>query len=547
MDDFWVMLLTTLPFVAGAGLGIYEITLRLTGRPGQSQQIRTWMLMTTLAAILTGAVALLLTPDVHSTSAITWLPNAGAMQLHLGQSGLFAALVTTAVALGLLLITGAPAPMTGSLLLIACGSANMAFISGHFVSRYVALEIVGLCIALLPLAEVKGSEGSYLSRRVYLILRLGDAGFFTAILMLLNHTGTLEIATALEKGASVSNPALAWIVAGLILAVWVKMGLWPFHNWLGTGKLLSPVANVWVYMTVMPNLGLYLLYRIQPLLVANAQPNILLSWAGLVAACAAVILAVYRAGFPESLSYINAVQGGLIVFWAASGQLNFLPCLLFLSLLRIALTCIGVSKTRRATTVLISVTGTAIVSFWTYAFIGEIEPMSLGTKLLAALVLLLNGVWTLRSVRYQHATHPAASSTPKVLPVEVKSGQSQSFVLCLRELLSWAYRFMRQDALDKLLHGMASRILGVGRWLYRVVEQDLLEQMLRGITVVTLGSGRWLYNVVENTSLEGFLQWITRTVQAMSRRLQKVHTGKLRLNLIWVTLCIIVVLVTVVF
>ncbi len=545
MDKFWVILLITTPFVTGAGLGIHEFALRMTGSQKAFRKVHQWVMLAALTASAAGAVALLFSPDAHPDFALYWIPAAGKMHLHLGQSGLFAALLTTAAAFTLCIIHGTPSPVTGSLLLIAAGSANLAFISGHFVSRYVALEIVGLCIALLPLAEVKGSDGGNLSRRVYLMLRLGDAGFLVAILLLMRYTGTLEIITALEKATSAPTIALQWIVSGLILAVWVKMGIWPFQNWLMTGKRLSPAANAWGYRLLMPNLGLYLLYRIQPLLAVNGHPDRLLSSAGLVAACFAGWLAASRTELRDNTTYLSAMQGGLIVSLAARARLDFLPCLFAFNLLALALFWIGTPRERRTTTGMIALTGAGILAFCLYIVLRMVDSLASGEKLMAVLVLFFSLMWTLRAVRNRNP-NPLTNPVLNVQPTGSIPISHQNSVQHPVEKRHWIQQLIKQDALEVLLVGTVSSVMGIGRWLYQVFERDFLEQILRWITEITLGSGRWLYAVVENASLEGLLQWISRTVRMMSRQLQKVHTGKLRANLLWVVGSIVLILLTVI-
>ena len=139
-------------------------------------------------------------------------------------------------------------------MLLALAATNVAFLIDHFLGRYVALEIMALCIALALLVEVRNSVGGRLARRSYLLLRLGDAGLLTAILVLMDASGTLNIATALEAGSTLDATRLGWVVAGFMLAVWVKLGGWPFHLWSQPGRRLALSSQAWLYATVMPNL-----------------------------------------------------------------------------------------------------------------------------------------------------------------------------------------------------------------------------------------------------------------------------------------------------
>ena len=54
---------------------------------------------------------------------------------------------------------------------------------------------------------------------------------------------------------------------------------------------------------------------------------------------------------------------------------------------------------------------------------------------------------------------------------------------------------------------------------------------MRGV----VGGGRLTYRVLEQNGLEGLLRRAVRAVLATSRWMQRRHTGRLRRNLLWVT------------
>lgn len=198
-----------------------------------------------------------------------WLPGTGNMSLHTGGVGSYAAVMITGTALLTVLVAPPGRPIIYSLLLVALAGANGALLAGHFLIRYVALETVGLCVAAAPIATLSNREGMQRTGFVYVLLRLGDAGLLTAILILAKASGSLVISTALAAGPELSGADLVWTVAGLALAVWVKCGIWPLHGWLAAAAGLDQVTNAWLYGATMQSLGLYLLYRVTPLMALH--------------------------------------------------------------------------------------------------------------------------------------------------------------------------------------------------------------------------------------------------------------------------------------
>jgi NADH:ubiquinone oxidoreductase subunit 5 (subunit L)/multisubunit Na+/H+ antiporter MnhA subunit len=184
------------------------------------------------------------------------------------------------------------------------------------------------------------------TRLVYLVLRIGDAGLLTGILALWGSTGTLEISPALEAVQFMPSETLNWVVGGLLLAVWVKVGGWPMHVWQQAGKLLSVFSRTWLYRILAPNLGLYLLYRITPLISGAPWVRAIALWGGALGAAWAAVLALvgWRLGQERALGgrleatmvFLGAVQGGLALVLAALG-LNTTVWLVLLALTPLSL------------------------------------------------------------------------------------------------------------------------------------------------------------------------------------------------------------------
>ncbi|MCD6285144.1 MAG: hypothetical protein J7M39_04435, partial [Anaerolineae bacterium] len=231
--------------------------------------------------------------------------------------------------LGMLL--SPPASRTSwALLLTALSAASISFLAGDFLTRYVALEILGLGIALAPLAEGL-RNGMRKAKVIYLFLRLGDVGLLIAILVLMDAGDTLVIADALDAGARLSGAPLGWVVGGMLTAVWVKTGAWPFHRWQAAADDLSPLTSAWLYGVAMPNLGLYLLYRITPLLALNPLFGPLtlgLSSIGLLVVTGRVLGGRSWSQLPV---HMNAALGCIALGIAATGRQGVLSWLLLIA------------------------------------------------------------------------------------------------------------------------------------------------------------------------------------------------------------------------
>ncbi len=261
-----------------------------------------------------------------------WIPGIGSMGFYAGATGIYLTLLTAWSALLCLLYAALDetlSPVATALGLFATSSGTAAFAFDHFLARYVALELTALCAVLLLVAERPAPEGPRRAWSGYLVLRLGDAGLLAAILLLLRHSGTFAINTALECGAALPPAVLLPIAAGSLLAVWVKTGSIPFHTWLAQGTRLSWPVLALVYATIIPNLGGYLLYRVAPLLMGAGALRQTVLWLGAAVALLAMGLALTRQDLKRALLYVVVAQGGLALSLAAADAPEaMLMCLL---------------------------------------------------------------------------------------------------------------------------------------------------------------------------------------------------------------------------
>jgi len=395
------------------------IALALLRRLPAARRPLTARIVTLTAVALTALCAVALafrTTDAPLVIA-EWLPGAGPMSLTAGASGLYAALATTLGLFLVLLSTPAPPPAS-AVLLLALAGANGALLADHFLLRYVALEIAALCVLLAPAAEestpvaekpTPAADSS--ARGGYLLLRLGDAGLLGAILILWHAAGTLRIDPALEAGKALDAVPLGWATAGLVLAVWVKLGGWPFHLWSQTGRRLSLASQAWLYATVVPNLGAYLLYRVTPLLAYAGPVQTAALWIGAIGALLAALLALVQPEPRAALVHVGAAQGGLMLLVAAAGGksavwlglLALTPLRLLFFLASDAAQKASSVIPRRVATGLLVFGGLALLAFNLVTLWWARESIPATALFIAQVAAALVGVWVVAAISQPRA------------------------------------------------------------------------------------------------------------------------------------------------
>ncbi len=585
MTDGFFIGLFALPFLASA-------LTALCLRRASSAIVRYVTLAATAATTL---CALLLIPEIGDGPAIVieWMPGAGPMTLSLGATGLYAASITSLTAflitLGITPDQVERAALSASVLLLALAAANAAFLAEHFLARYVALEVAALCIALAPLVELKGSRGGRTFWLIYLVLRLGDVGLLSAILILADASGTLEIAPALEAGATLDNIRLGWTVAGLILAVWVKMAGWPFHLWNRFGRDLSLNTHAWLYAIVAPNLGAYLLYRVTPLLTLHPPLQSIALWLGAGGAVLAALITLTQDDQRNALIYLGATQAGLLLFAAACGLKTVVwLALLAMTLLRALLFLahnLSAEHTNQKSAGFFALGGLAMTAFsLLITWWGRMHGAPLDVLFVAEAAVALTSVWAAREasrvldqegnrpstkaslgqwiaigtigllvlaggLAFGPLTHRLASSAAITLPpfpsllTLLRYAVTTPALLFILMLTAMAWWLQKRSGAKRLvsfpteqgeIYDLEEGLTQAARALHAVVEVGILEQIIALSARGVVEGARAAYRFVEQEGLEGLLRRLVQAILALNRRLKRWHTGLVRRNLLWI-------------
>ena len=198
---------------------------------------------------------------------------------------------------------------------IALAFGFVSFFSGQFMIRYIALEIVGLCVALSAIASFSNPNAYKKFGFIFMILRTGDIGLWASILILQSHTQSLDISSMISSVSQLSRPNQAWVLAGFLLAVLVKTAILPFGLWLHFSESEKNNYLVWVPRILMPSLGLYLLYRIRSIIQSH---EIFIDLIGsLIILIIILILVLHRMGKLK-------VERSLLVYSLISGMALYL-------------------------------------------------------------------------------------------------------------------------------------------------------------------------------------------------------------------------------
>lgn len=205
---------------------------------------------------------------------VSWQPNAGEMCIGFGKSALIIVLIVSVSLLILFLLADGKKKQYSAYQIafafLSLVLANIAFLTEHFLMRYAALELVGLCVVLggWLLAESKKKIWQAI-KTIFINFRIGDVGLLIAIFLMYAHSGTLNIDRNFTDITLAESRIQSAVAFSLTVTVWVKMAVFPFDRWRDACSDFPAMLRTWFTKIIMPALGAYLLYRIIPILQAN--------------------------------------------------------------------------------------------------------------------------------------------------------------------------------------------------------------------------------------------------------------------------------------
>ena len=211
-----------------------------------------------------------------------------------------------------------------SLLLLSLSFGFISFISGQFMIRYIALDIVGLLAAMAVLTTFKAKTGLRDFIVIFQVLRLADLSLLAAILLSNHITGTLDISQLIASAAAMRPDARMWVFLGFLLALIIKLAIWPFGVWLEQARRSAPRISFWISGLLMPALGFYLLYRIIPIINSALIFRNITFYTALILAVLTLLLTSLQEIKFDRFVHMGSIMGCFLVAAVAFGGGRFL-------------------------------------------------------------------------------------------------------------------------------------------------------------------------------------------------------------------------------
>jgi NADH-quinone oxidoreductase subunit L len=176
---------------------------------------------------------------------------------------------------------------------------------------FVFWELVGFSSYLLIGHWYERQSAADAAKKAYIVNRVGDFGFLLGIVMCywLNHTVNLtELAARAPAGGLVFSRAIPLL---LFCGAVGKSAQMPLHVWLPDAMEGPTPVSALIHAATMVAAGIYMLCRIQVLMVPQALTVIM--WVGTITALYAAVCAIVQSDIKKVLAYSTLSQLGYMV------------------------------------------------------------------------------------------------------------------------------------------------------------------------------------------------------------------------------------------
>ena len=184
----------------------------------------------------------------------------------------------------------------------------VAFMSGQFMIRYIALDLVGLMVAMIVLNSFSDTASFKDFAIIFQVLRLGDLSLLASILLISQYSGTLDISQMIYIASNMRIGPRTWVFMGFLFAILIKLAIWPFDIWLRRARKSASVISFWISGILMPSLGYYLLYRVIPIITSNAAFRYVLLLFGLIFFFLSLFITQLRSGSYDRFNRMGSVS-----------------------------------------------------------------------------------------------------------------------------------------------------------------------------------------------------------------------------------------------
>ncbi len=195
-------------------------------------------------------------------------------------------------------------------------------LAGNAALTFIAWELAGVSSFLLIAYSWHRNVATTNAVRAFVTNRIGDMGFVLGIVFSFFWFGTVEWSDmqAIVAKGEISKIYVGVIVFGFMIAAFAKSAQFPFSAWISRALEGPTPSSAVFYGSLMVHAGVYLLLRLEPLLMYEPPLLIIIMIIGLITMSYAYIVGLVQTDVKSSFMFSTLAQVGLMLVWIGLGQ-----------------------------------------------------------------------------------------------------------------------------------------------------------------------------------------------------------------------------------
>lgn len=188
--------------------------------------------------------------------------------------------------------------------------------SGNLLTAFIGWQLIGFSLYLLLNHYHYEAEANRSAKKKFIINRIGDLCFLTAVIVCYKAFGTSEFGLLLQQGTSDTSTLILGL---LFVAVMTKTAQFPFHIWLpDTMQTPTPVSAL-MHAGVI-NSGGILLAKLSPWLIQNQLVMQSIFWVGFITMAIGALVMRKQPDIKKKLAYSTMSQMGYMIMQCGIGS-----------------------------------------------------------------------------------------------------------------------------------------------------------------------------------------------------------------------------------
>ncbi|MDH5180981.1 MAG: proton-conducting transporter membrane subunit [Gammaproteobacteria bacterium] len=195
----------------------------------------------------------------------------------------------------------------------------LIFLGGNAALVFTGWELAGISSFLLIGYAFQRNTAVINANRAFITNRIGDAGFILSMFLCIVWLGDLEWQTITTKAADLDTFQATLIASGFVIAALAKSAAVPFSPWIARALEGPTPSSAVFYGSLMVHAGVFLIIRLEPVLLQSPPLLYLLGMIGVLTALYGFLSGLVQSDIKSALIFSTTAQVGLMLLLCSLG------------------------------------------------------------------------------------------------------------------------------------------------------------------------------------------------------------------------------------